>query len=493
MRATAGAFRERRRTRQCIRGYALLGWMLVLFGLILMSLIIAPNLVLNFTEKKRDTEQQRLMRIADAFDESVQRRLIIPSHTNWIAAVTPFAGMDDTMVQQVNTDFSADTNLTRVFLIDPNMTGGLLPYTQTSAGLTGSQTNLLGPFARVMLISDTKRNLTLPVTSGVASSSNAFYAIWNWVYDPLTKAPPSSWPAIWNGNGQFLHVHRINLANFFHVVTLNNLLYGMSTNTMTNLVTSQTAFHFLRGTPLALAATNGTLKRLHVVNRDIGFDFGGTNSIGPIAWWKFSETSGTVATNSGSLGAYANGAYLNGVTLNVAGPRLPTFPGFTTNNIAVTLDGSNDYVRSTNGILDNVSAFTIAGWVKPAVANFNNMDLFGQLDVAGIGFTSAGKVELWCDTGAKKLNFFYPYGAGAWHHLAGVGDGINIYLYLDGALAATRSYPPGAYGSSGASFNIGAKVFSTGNYFNGSIDEVIVYDRALSAAEIALLVLNQAP
>src|SRR3954471_13385578 len=140
MRATAGVSRNKvgRGVRTAphgggeSHGYALLGWIVVLFGLVLISLIIAPNLVLNFAEKKRDAEQQRLARIADAFDESVQRRLIIPSHTNWVTAVTPFAGMDDTQVQQVNPDFSTDTNLTRVFLIDPNLTSGLLPYTQTA-------------------------------------------------------------------------------------------------------------------------------------------------------------------------------------------------------------------------------------------------------------------------------------------------------------------------------------------------------------------------
>ena len=68
--------------------------------------------------------------------------------------------MDLTEVQQVNPSFSADTNLTRVFLIDPNLSSGVLPYTQTATGLSGSQTNLLGTAARVMLVSNGKRGLT---------------------------------------------------------------------------------------------------------------------------------------------------------------------------------------------------------------------------------------------------------------------------------------------------------------------------------------------
>lgn len=253
-------------------GYAVLGFMLVLFGLVIVGIVFAPNLVLKLVvEKNRDSEEQRIKRLGSAFDQSVQRGQAIPSHTNWITALTPFASMDQTEVEQVSPSYGADPNLMRVFLIDPNLS--LLPYVQSPAGLTGSQTNLLGSAARVMIISNTKRNLTLPVTSGLAASSGAFNAIWDWVFDPATQNPPSSWPGSWSGNGHFLHVHSINLANLFHRVTCRNLLYGMSTNTMTNIVTTQTAFHFLRGTPLALGTIDGKLKRLHVVNRDISFDF----------------------------------------------------------------------------------------------------------------------------------------------------------------------------------------------------------------------------
>ncbi len=303
--------------------------MLVLFGLVVAGVILAPNLILKVAEKNQDVEQKRLTRIGNSLVQSVERGSIIPTYTNWSTAVMPFAGMDQTEIEQVNPSFSADTNLTRVFLIDPNLTSGLLPYTQTMAGLTGTQTNFMGTAARVMLISNTKRALTLPVISGIPGS-NAFNAIWNWVYDPVTKAPPAGWPGSWTSAGNFLHVYPLNLANLFHTVTMKNLLYGTSTNSMTNLVSAQATFYFLRGTPLVLGTTDGTLRRLHVVNRDIGFDFG--NAITAIAWWQFSESSGTVATNSGTLGAAANGTYTNGVTLNVAGPRPPAFSGFAANN-----------------------------------------------------------------------------------------------------------------------------------------------------------------
>jgi len=117
--------------------------------------------------------------------------------------------------------------------------------------------------------------------------------------------------------------------------------------------------------------------------------------------------------------------------------------------------------------------------------------LFGQMDVAQINFTTAGKIEFRCDDETKKLHYFYPYGAGEWHHIVGVANGANMYLYVDGVEVASREYATTNYGSNANSFNIGGNVSGSGNYFTGSIDEVVAYNRALSAAEVALLFQGQ--
>ena len=57
----------------------------------------------------------------------------------------------------------------------------------------------------------------------------------------------------------------------------------------------------------------------------------------PAGYWRFSESSGTVATNAGSSGI--NGNYQN-VTLSAVGPRPPTFGGFEANNTAVQFNGA---------------------------------------------------------------------------------------------------------------------------------------------------------
>ena len=291
MKATAGASPD-------ASGYVGLMLIAAVALLVTAAVLLAPNLVERVKARQRDTETRRLLQLRDRLADSIERTQQIPSATNWSTSLLPFAAADQTTVAQTGLGFATDTNLTRVFLVDPALTSGLLPYTQTSAGLTGSQTNLLGSAGRVMLVSNRKRGLTLPVVSG-SPSSNLFYGLWNWYCDPSTLAPPSGFSASWSKQGDFLEVQRLNLANVFQRITLRQLLYGVGdTNTASNLVTSQTTYYFLRGTRLVLAETNGTLKRIHVVNRDVSFDFSTTaTAVGPALWYRFSETNGLVATN----------------------------------------------------------------------------------------------------------------------------------------------------------------------------------------------------
>ena len=79
-----------------------------------------------------------------------------------------------------------------------------------------------------------------------------------------------------------------------------------------------------------------------------------------------------------------------------------------------------------------------------------------------------------------------PVDDGQWHHLAGVYDGLgNEFLYVDGQLAAstTNASVPVA-GSAGEVWIGGAPDHGSSELFSGSIDEVAIFTRALSAEEI---------
>lgn len=76
---------------------------------------------------------------------------------------------------------------------------------------------------------------------------------------------------------------------------------------------------------------------------------------------------------------------------------------------------------------------------------------------------------------------------GQWHHLVGVRDGANNInrLYVDGAEVATASHTYTAdFGSATAPLNLGWLNLSLGFYYTGILDEVALYDRALSPKDI---------
>jgi hypothetical protein len=267
MRAIAGAFLERRREA----GYSSLGLALVLFGLITAGVMLAPNLVLKIAARHRDQETQRLARIREGLVASIEQTQSIPSAAGWSAAAAAALGMDQTQVEQVFSEFPSDPNIRRVLLIDPSVGASTLPFTQTVAGVSGFATNLHGPSSRLMLVSNTKRRLAMPVTSGMPPAAD-FNAIWNWVYDAATEAPPAGWPANWNGCGKFLHVERINLASLFHRTTMTRLAYSLNGSAPSN-VTSQVNVHALRGALLKLYTRDGTHRLSRVITKDAVFDF----------------------------------------------------------------------------------------------------------------------------------------------------------------------------------------------------------------------------
>jgi len=81
-----------------------------------------------------------------------------------------------------------------------------------------------------------------------------------------------------------------------------------------------------------------------------------------------------------------------------------------------------------------------------------------------------------------------------WHHLVGVWDSTTLYLYIDGALSASTSIPAGylPVRNSDGGLLIGSQLPEPNVYdgngfyrFDGIIDEVNLYSRALGATEIA--------
>ncbi|HUL50956.1 MAG TPA: LamG-like jellyroll fold domain-containing protein, partial [Candidatus Nitrosotalea sp.] len=212
----------------------------------------------------------------------------------------------------------------------------------------------------------------------------------------------------------------------------------------------------------------------------------------PVGYWRLNETTGDVAANLGSLGGTADGHFQGSPVLGASGPVPPQFPRFEPDNYSPQFDGVDDFVAGPSGLMNDLPAFSMAGWIRPTGVQGNRIGLWGQNDVVEFGFINSTTIELWTPVG--QIDITYPFPNNEWHHVAAVGTGQELELYFDGNLAATSPVTVTSYGNSTYAFNIGGGgVFDdVGNYFVGQIDEVSVWQRALSAGEIARLLQSAA-
>ncbi|HWN95885.1 MAG TPA: LamG-like jellyroll fold domain-containing protein [Methylomirabilota bacterium] len=196
---------------------------------------------------------------------------------------------------------------------------------------------------------------------------------------------------------------------------------------------------------------------------------------GPAAYWRLNETSGSVAYDyfGGHDGTYAN------VSLAVQGMVTGD------SNTAAGFNGTNSVVTTGKSIMNALSAFSIVGWIRPGATQFNRAGLFGQNDVAEFGFINPTNIQIWTP-GGGNLTVPYAFPTDEWHHVAAVANGTNLKIFFDGVLQNTGGTVTANYGSSGFGFNIGGGgIFdTTTNFFRGTIDEVAVFARGLSDADI---------
>ncbi len=205
----------------------------------------------------------------------------------------------------------------------------------------------------------------------------------------------------------------------------------------------------------------------------------------PVAYWRLNETNGLAAVNSGTAGVEDEAGYLGSVVLGQAGPRPPGFPTFEPNNTAPVFDGTSASVNGPYELVNNLPAFTLAGWINPTATQNYRTGLFGQNDTLEFGFDSPTTLTLWSPSGSVSVN--YPFPNNQWHYVTVVGGNGQVSIYFDGLLAGTGSVSGGNFGESTYDFNIGGGGIwdGGGNYFQGQIDEVAVWFRALATNEIS--------
>jgi hypothetical protein len=155
---------------------------------------------------------------------------------------------------------------------------------------------------------------------------------------------------------------------------------------------------------------------------------------------------------------------------------------------ALSFDGVNDWVTIPHSPSLNASnAITFEAWVKPAstrswqtvaLKESSPGHVYALYSVGGAAGPEAQVV-----TGAlRAARATQTLAAGVWTHLAMTYDSSRLRIYVNGDQAVSVQVSGAIPGSTGALRLGGNAVW--GEWFSGSIDEVRVYDRALSAAEL---------
>jgi hypothetical protein len=200
----------------------------------------------------------------------------------------------------------------------------------------------------------------------------------------------------------------------------------------------------------------------------------------PVAYWRLDgDANDSVGGNDGII--YGNPVWTSG---QVGG--------------ALEFDGDGDYVNcgTTFAAVGGSTTKTLMAWVKSVTSEDGRVITLYRspgnrcVSISAYGnpatwqglYRKAGSATQWLDSGV--------YMADEWAHVALVQDGPNVNLYINGVSEISASDGIAPTISNPTNADIGGYWNGYGSFFDGSIDEVGIWDRALSAEEIERLYEN---
>ena len=193
----------------------------------------------------------------------------------------------------------------------------------------------------------------------------------------------------------------------------------------------------------------------------------------------------------------------NGNNGIVSGATLTT-DRFGNANSSYLFNGINNKITLTNANLSLPDSFSISSWVRinnlspsnydaPIISQWNGTSV-GQRKFA-VGYrrmsTQIGMSLYLCNNSNTQFDY-YPINwnpqASTWYHFVTVfKPGVYVKTYVNGVLhySNTTSIPAVLTTPTNPQLEIGHMISSLGNYwFNGSIDDICIYDRILNTTEI---------
>lgn len=206
------------------------------------------------------------------------------------------------------------------------------------------------------------------------------------------------------------------------------------------------------------------------------------------AYYKLDEAAGASRAED-TTGTYPAGAH-GGVTFGEAG-EVGAAAGF---------DGSTGYAATSGAVVDTSGSFSVSAWVKLAAKPTDAVQIVTQRGTScqGFGLYYSQYYDRWIfnrrttDSGdaaiVRAQSETVPQ-TGVWTHLVGAYDAANhqLRLYVNGTVEGTQAYTATAWAATGP-LQIGAGwCGSPRDFFDGSIDDVRLFNRALTGSQAAVL------
>lgn len=218
---------------------------------------------------------------------------------------------------------------------------------------------------------------------------------------------------------------------------------------------------------------------------------------GLVGWWRYNDGAGYSAVDS-------SGNSNTGTLNNFANPFISTSGWTTAGKLggALVFDGVDDYVSvPTSTSLQFSGQFSIAIWINTTGLNTTGQAVFianENYQHSGIALIDNGQYTPQiifrvgpsgsnCGSGSNGGTACTAFARslvndGKWHQIMGVRSGTQMLLYLDGVVQSTGTL--GTFTQNTQQYTIGILTGSSGG---GKLDDVRIYNRALSAGDVLQL------
>jgi autotransporter-associated beta strand protein len=209
---------------------------------------------------------------------------------------------------------------------------------------------------------------------------------------------------------------------------------------------------------------------------------------GPIGYWRLNEATGPIAYDS--AGSF-NGTGEGGIAFGAPGVGAPGFPGFESDNLAAQFNGIDSDIALPPLNL-NTNTVTLTGWVKRTGAQVGWSGLIfcrASSTTSGLHFGTANELRYTWNNSPSTYNWNsgLPVPDGAWTFVALAIEPTRaiIYFATNGVLySATNNVANPAQAFAGTTY-FGYDPNSSTRRLNGFLDEVAIFNRALTRTELS--------